>query len=68
MSIGGTGDVLAGLCACFNATENDTFKSACSAAFINGYVGEYCKKVVGPRFTAMDLIERINEAILELLD
>ena len=68
MSIGGTGDVLAGLCACFNATENDTFKSACSAVFLNGYIGEYCKKVIGPRFTAMDLIERINEAILELLD
>jgi NAD(P)H-hydrate epimerase len=68
MSIGGTGDVLAGLCACFNATENEPFKSACSAAFLNGYLGEYCKKVVGPRFTAIDLIERINEAILELLD
>jgi len=68
MSIGGTGDVLAGLCACFNATENEPFKSACSAAFLNGYIGEYCKKVIGPRFTSMDMIDNINEAILELLE
>jgi len=68
MSIGGTGDVLAGLCACFNATKNDSFKSACSAAFLNGYIGQYCKKVIGPRFTTMDLIDNINEAILELLE
>ena len=68
MSIGGTGDVLAGLCACFNATKNNSFKSACSAAFLNGYIGEYCKKVIGPRFTTMDLIDNINEAILELLE
>lgn len=68
MSIGGTGDVLAGLCACFHATENDSFKSACSAAFLNGYIGEYSKKIIGPRFTTMDLIDNINETILELLE
>jgi len=68
MSIGGTGDVLAGLCACFHATKNDSFKSACSAAFLNGYIGEYCKKVIGPRFTTMDLIDNVNESILELLE
>ncbi|MFX0071679.1 MAG: NAD(P)H-hydrate dehydratase [Candidatus Hermodarchaeota archaeon] len=66
MSIGGTGDVLAGLCACFLTTENDAFQSACSAAFINGYLGEYCKEKIGPRFTAMDMIENINNSILAL--
>ncbi|GAH43918.1 unnamed protein product, partial [marine sediment metagenome] len=44
MSIGGTGDVLAGLCASFLTTENSPFRSACSAAFLNGYIGEFCKK------------------------
>jgi hydroxyethylthiazole kinase-like uncharacterized protein yjeF len=63
MSIGGTGDVLAGLCASFLATKNSAFKSACSAAFLNGYLGEYCKKSIGNRFTAVDMIHNINNAI-----
>ena len=67
MSMGGTGDVLAGLCACFLTTENDSFQSACSAAFINGYIGEYVKKQFGDRFTSMDMINNINKAIIELL-
>ena len=66
MSIGGTGDVLAGLCACFLTTENKPFQSACSAAFLNGYIGEYCKNNIGSRFTAMDMIKNINKAILDL--
>lgn len=66
MSIGGTGDVLAGFCGSFLATNNDIFQAACSAAFLNGYMGEYCKKTIGPRFTAMNMIENINNAILTL--
>ena len=66
MAIGGTGDVLAGLCACFLATENTPFKSACSAAFLNGYIGEFCKENLGSRFTAMDLIANINNSIISL--
>ena len=63
MSIGGTGDVLAGLCACFLATENTQYQSACSGAFINGIIGEFCKENIGPRFTAMDMIDNMNRAI-----
>jgi len=63
MSIGGTGDVLAGLCASFLATDNNQYQSACSGAFINGVIGEYCKENIGPRFTAMDMIDNINRAI-----
>ncbi|MFX1488997.1 MAG: NAD(P)H-hydrate dehydratase [Promethearchaeota archaeon] len=63
MSIGGTGDVLAGLCACFLATDNDPFLSACSGAFLNGFIGQYCKENIGNRFTAMDMIKNINNAI-----
>jgi hydroxyethylthiazole kinase-like uncharacterized protein yjeF len=68
MSIGGTGDVLAGLCGCFLTTGNDPFHSACSAAFLNGFLGEYCKKNIGPRFTTTDMIDKINEAVLFLLE
>jgi NAD(P)H-hydrate epimerase len=63
MSIGGTGDVLAGLCACFLATENSSFRSACSAAFLNGIIGEYCKKNGGDRFTALDMTKNINNTL-----
>lgn len=68
MSIGGTGDVLAGLCASFLTTGSDLFQAACSAAFLNGYIGEYCKKTVGPRFTTMDMINNINSGIINLLE
>ena len=68
MSIGGTGDVLAGLCGCFLTTENDPFQSACSAAFLNGFLGEYVRKNIGPRFTPMDMIDNINRALLDLLN
>lgn len=67
MSIGGTGDILAGLCGCFLTTENEPFQSACSAAFLNGIIGEYCKKQIGLRFTAIDMINYINLAILDLM-
>jgi len=66
MSIGGTGDVLAGLSACFLTTRNDPFQSACSAAFLNGYIGEFCKSKIGSRFTAMDMIANINDSILSI--
>ena len=68
MSIGGTGDVLAGLCANFLTTGSDIFQAACSAAFLNGYIGQYCKMTIGPRFTAMDMINNINSGILNLLE
>jgi len=66
MSIGGTGDVLAGLCASFLTTGSNPYQAACSAAFLNGYLGEYCKKTIGLRFTAMDMINNINNGILSL--
>ena len=68
MSIGGTGDVLAGLCACFLATENSLFHSACSAAFLNGLLGEYCKSNIGTRFTALDMINNINNTIKKVFN
>lgn len=66
MAVGGTGDVLAGLCTAFLATDNEPFESACSAAFLNGYIGEYCKQKIGSRFTALDMIHNIGESIKKL--
>jgi NAD(P)H-hydrate epimerase len=66
MSIGGTGDILAGLCGSFLTTGNNVFQSACSAAFFNGYLGEYTKAHHGTRFTAMDMLKNFNSALIEL--
>lgn len=66
MAIGGTGDVLAGLCSSFVATGNNLFRSACASAFLNGYLGEYCKKELGSRFTALNMIENLNNSIQKL--
>jgi hydroxyethylthiazole kinase-like uncharacterized protein yjeF len=66
MSIGGTGDVLAGMCADFLTTGNKTFQSACSAAFLNGFLGEYTKTHHGARFTTMDMLKNFNGALGEL--
>jgi NAD(P)H-hydrate repair Nnr-like enzyme with NAD(P)H-hydrate dehydratase domain len=43
------------------------FQAACSAAFLNGYIGEYCKNTIGQRFTAMDIVQKINDAILDVI-
>jgi NAD(P)H-hydrate epimerase len=67
MSIGGTGDVLAGLCAAFLATDNEPFESACSAAFLNGIMGEYCIENIGNRFTAVDMMNNINNALRKII-
>ncbi len=68
MSKGGTGDVLAGLCGSFLALGNSPFRSACSAAFLNGYTGEYCKKYRSERFTPMDMINNLDLSIKELIE
>ena len=67
MSIGGTGDVLAGLCSSFISTKNEPFDSACSAAFLNGVIGEYCKKNIRDRFTALDMVQNISNTIRYVL-
>ena len=59
MTIGGTGDVLAGLCAGFLAQTKELFNSAYYAAYLNGAVGDYLLKQKGIGFTASDMVELI---------
>lgn len=67
MAKAGTGDVLAGLTAGFLAKTKDQFKSACAAAYINGYVGDLLlKKKKGYSFIASDIVEdlgKINKSL-----
>lgn len=67
MTVGGTGDVLAGVCGAFLAL-NGPFRAACSAAFVNGLAGDLCFEVKGYNFTATDVLERVPEAIKKCLE
>ena len=59
MTVGGTGDVLAGLCLGFAAQTKDLFNSAFAAAHLNGMIGDYLLKKNGIGFTASDMVELI---------
>ncbi len=67
MTVGGTGDVLAGIAGAFFAL-NDAFWSACASAFVNGKAGELCFDEFGYNYTAMDLIRQIPKAIKNALE
>uniref|UniRef100_A0A7J2TGU8 Bifunctional NAD(P)H-hydrate repair enzyme n=1 Tax=Archaeoglobus fulgidus TaxID=2234 RepID=A0A7J2TGU8_ARCFL len=58
MTVGGTGDVLAGICGALLCNDS-AFNSACAAAFINGFAGDICFEKYGYNFTAMHLIEAL---------
>jgi len=59
MTVGGTGDVLSGLCGAFASTGNDLFDSASAAAFLNGLAGDNAFKKKGYGLIASDLLEEI---------
>ena len=63
MSVGGTGDTLAGICGALLARGIEPFLAAQAAAFINGKAGELAAKKYKQSMTAMDLIEEIPKAI-----
>src|SRR5262249_5349571 len=58
MTKGGTGDVLAGLCAALCA-KNDMYLSAKAGSYINKKAGESLFGKVGYYFNASDLVEEI---------
>ena len=62
MTVGGTGDILAGISAAFLCLSN-AFWSASAAAFINGLAGNLCFEEFGYNYTAMDVIKKIPTAI-----
>ena len=61
MTKGGTGDVLAGLCAGFLAQSKDLLQSAINAAYFNGLIGDILlKKKKGFTYLASDMVEEIQ--------
>ncbi|MEM4268313.1 MAG: NAD(P)H-hydrate dehydratase [Candidatus Woesearchaeota archaeon] len=59
MTVAGTGDVLAGLCAGILSQSGDLLKSAVTAAYLNGKIGERLTKEKGYGFLASDFIPLI---------
>lgn len=67
MTVGGTGDVLAGICGAMLCSD-DAFHSACASAFVNGFAGDLCLERYGYNFTAVDLINILPEAFVRCMD
>ena len=68
MSKGGTGDVLAGLCAGYLAQGAEPFDAACFAALVNGVAGDIAYSEESVALTASDVLARIGMAEKMLLD
>ena len=61
MTKGGTGDVLAGLCAGFLAQSKDLLQSAVNASYFNKKIGDILlKKKKGFTYLASDMVEEIK--------
>ena len=63
MTVGGTGDALAGIGAALLAQGLNSFDSASLAAFINGLAGEEAFNVKGNGFSATDLVSYVGNVI-----
>lgn len=57
MTVGGTGDVLAGIISSLISQGNDIFTSALVGTYINGLAGELAHEKYGYNFSALDLIK-----------
>ena len=64
MTVGGTGDVLAGVCGSLLATR-EPFHAACVAAHVNGRAGDLAADDAGFGLLASDVVERLPAAISE---
>ena len=63
MTVAGTGDVLAGLCAGFCSLGMDYFDSARCGAYINGKIGDLLAKKKGYSLIASDILRDIDKIL-----
>lgn len=66
MTVGGTGDILTGVCTAILARGIAPFDAACAAAYINGLAGEAAAKKFGEGLLASDLLLEIPRVILDI--
>ena len=67
MTVGGTGDVLAGVIGGILAKGPEPFNAGRIGAFINGYSGDLAFEEMGYSLTATDIIECIPKTLKEFL-
>lgn len=63
MTVGGTGDALAGIATALFAQGLNSFDSSCLAVFINGLAGDEAHAIKGNGFSATDLVSHIGSVI-----
>ena len=63
MTVGGTGDALAGICVSLLSQNLNPFDSACLGVFINGLAGDEAFDEKGNGFSATDLLSHIGSVI-----
>ena len=66
MAVGGTGDVLAGICGAFLSQKIEPFLAAKAAVYLNGRAGEVAAKNFKEGLLATDLIEAIPKVLKEV--
>ncbi len=66
MTVGGTGDVLAGILGALSAVNPNMFRVACASSYIAGKAGEIAAEDFGNSLLATDVIEKIPEVILSI--
>lgn len=62
MTVGGTGDCLAGLVSGLMAQGHDAFEAACLGAYINGRAGDMASVKYKYQFMASDMLKYIDDA------
>lgn len=62
MTVGGTGDCLAGLVSGLMAQGHDAFEAACLGAYINGRAGDMASIKYKYQFMASDMLKYIDDA------
>lgn len=63
MTVGGTGDVLAGITGAFLSQGSEPFRAAAAGSFVCGLAGDLCSQEKGYEFTASDVKDSIPNAI-----
>lgn len=68
MTVGGTGDVLAGITGALLAMDLKPFKAARAAAFMNGYAGDLAWEKYNKGLTATDIIDLLPRVFTDFSD
>lgn len=63
MTVGGTGDILAGICGSLLAQKVNPFDAACAAAYINGRAGDLAARSKKQALMASDLLNYIEKVL-----